>query len=149
MRGGYLRNLSSKENGGVPYDVKGLTLGGQSTIRGFTLGEIFPGEKELGVKPTDFKLKDSATMYLIKSELRFPIYKAIGGALFYDGGAVFIKNVGFDDPYRDAVGIALRYETPVGAASLEIGYKLDRKNDDRPGQRREDAAAFHLSIGTF
>lgn len=149
LRGGYLENLSKREDGGVPYDVKGFSLGGQSSIRGFTLGEIFPGETELGSKPTDFKLKDSATMYLIKSELRFPIYGAFGGATFYDGGAVFLKNKGFEDPYRDAAGFALRYETPVGAASLEFGYKLDRKDSTSAGQRREDPWAIHFSIGTF
>lgn len=155
LRGGFLENLSKRSDGGVPYDVKGFSLGGQSSIRGFTLGEIFPGQTELrdenglAVKPTDFKLKDSATMYLIKSELRFPISGAFGGATFYDGGAVFVKNQGFEDPYRDAAGFALRYETPVGAASLEFGYKLDRKNDESAGQRREDPWAIHFSIGTF
>jgi outer membrane translocation and assembly module TamA len=88
-------------------------------------------------------------MYLIKSELRFPFSGAIGGAVFYDGGAVYIDKVGFDDPYRDAAGLALRYETPVGSVSLEFGYKLDRKSDDAPGKRREDPWAIHFSIGTF
>lgn len=149
LRGGSLRNLSTKDGGGVPYDSKGFSLGGQSSNRGFTIGEVYPAETELGAKPTDYKLKGTANMYLIKSELRFPIYNSVGGALFYDGGAVFIENLGFEDPYRDAAGIALRYETPVGAVSLDFGYKLDRKDNPEGGKRREDPWAIHFSIGTF
>ncbi|MFN7825794.1 MAG: POTRA domain-containing protein [Pseudobdellovibrionaceae bacterium] len=142
LRGGYLKNLSQVVNGGVPYDKKGLILGGQSTVRGFQPGESFPGETELG---TDrYLLTTEAQMYLLKSELRFPIWGGIGAALFYDGGAVTIKGVDIKDPYRDAVGIAFRYATPVGAVSLEWGWKLDRKTG-----RGESQLPFHLSIGTF
>ncbi|MCE3010747.1 MAG: BamA/TamA family outer membrane protein [Proteobacteria bacterium] len=142
LRGGYLKNLSTLSDGGVPYDKKGLILGGQSTVRGFQPGESFPGETELG---TDrYLLTTEAQMYLIKSELRFPIWGSLGAALFYDGGAVTIKGVDIKDPYRDSVGIAFRYATPVGAVSLEWGWKLDRKTG-----RGESQLPFHLSIGTF
>jgi outer membrane protein assembly complex protein YaeT len=140
FRLGYLKNLS--QDGGVPFDKKGLLLGGQSTVRGFQPGEAFPGEEELG---TDrYLLKTEANLYLLKSELRFPVYGNIGGALFYDGGAVTIRGVDIQDPYRDSVGFALRYVTPVGAVSLEWGWKLDRKAD-----RGESQFPFHFSIGTF
>lgn len=150
LRGGVLKNLSS--TGGVPYDKKGLTLGGQSTIRGFQPGEAFPSEFDFGVAPDKYFLTTEANMYLVKSELRFPIKGAFGGAFFYDGGAVFIKeNVGIPsdsslikDPYRDAVGIAFRYATPVGAVSFEWAYKLDRRED-----RNESQWPFYFSIGTF
>lgn len=59
-------------------------------------------------------------------------------------GAVLIGGVDLDDPYRDALGLALRYTTPVGAVSLEWGWKLDRKES-----RSERPIAFHFSIGTF
>ena len=85
-------------------------------------------------------------MYLIKSELRFPITGAVGGAFFYDGGAVFVvgDNLNMPDPYRHAVGGALRYATPVGAVSLELGYKLNQKEE-----RRESQWPIFFSIGTF
>lgn len=140
FRLGYLKNLSSE--GGVPFDKKGLVLGGQSTVRGFQPGEAFPGEEELG---TDrYLLRTDANLYLLKSELRFPVYGNIGGALFYDGGAVTIRGVDIQDPYRDSVGFAFRYVTPVGAVSLEWGWKLDRNAD-----RGESQFPFHFSIGTF
>lgn len=140
FRTGFLQNLS--KDGGVPYDKKGLILGGQSTIRGYQPGEAFPNAFELG---TDrYSLETEAKMFLVKSELRFPIYGNFGGAVFYDGGAVLIQGVDFEDPYRDSVGIAFRYNTPVGAVSLEWGYKLDYKKE-----RGESQLPFHFSIGTF
>ena len=150
IRGGFLRNLSTLDEGGVPYDKKGITLGGQSSIRGFQPDEAFPNKYEFKdesgnqVDPENYKLKESATMYLLKSEIRFPISGSLGGAVFYDGGSVNIKGLNIEDPYRDSFGFAARYVTPVGAASLELGFKLDRKT-----ARRESLANFHLAIGTF
>jgi outer membrane protein insertion porin family len=155
IRGGYLRDLSQKpsqdEDYGIPYDKKGLILGGQSTIRGFQGGEAFPNQFDWpagadgSATTTDrFRLKGAANMYLIKSELRFPISGALGGAGFYDGGAVYVDGVNIKDPYRHSAGFALRYATPVGAASLEVAYKLDRNPD-----RSESQWPVYLSFGTF
>ncbi|AHZ85004.1 Outer membrane protein assembly factor BamA [Bdellovibrio bacteriovorus] len=144
VRGGYLKNLS--KDGGVPWDKKGFTLGGQSTVRGYEAGtqEVFPNRQDLGLSDTDptYYLTTDSTMYLIKSELRFPVWESLGGALFYDGGSVKIHDLHFTDPYRDSTGFGIRYNTPVGPLSLEWAWKLDA----RPG---EEPWRFHLSIGTF
>jgi outer membrane protein assembly complex protein YaeT len=159
VRGGMMRNWSPE--GGVPYDKKGFTLGGQSTVRGFQPDESFPNRSDFGLNADDTStqilLSGNSSMYLLKSEVRFPIAGALGGALFYDGGAVFVdkvnllngttyksKDVSFSDPYRDAVGVAIRYNTPVGAVSLELGYKLDRHDE-----RSESQWPIFFSIGTF
>lgn len=150
-RGAYLKNMSSRSDGGVPWDKKGLILGGQSTVRGFTPGEAFPNSSDFyratvadgGIYQDPYLLKTWATSFLIKSELRFPIYGSFGGAVFYDGGSVRVGGVNFEDYYRDAIGVAFRYATPVGAVSLEWGYKLDRNAS------RESQFPFHFSIGTF
>lgn len=151
MRFGFLRNISPLDDGGVPYDKKGLILGGQSTIRGFQPGESFPNANDFKeivandlIVNDEYKLTTEAQMALIKSEIRFPVKGNIGGAVFYDGGAVWVKGVDFKDPYRDTVGVAFRYATPVGAVSLEWGWKLDRKEE-----RHENQLPFHFSIGTF
>jgi outer membrane protein assembly complex protein YaeT len=145
---GYLKNLSGLSNGGVPFDKKGLLLGGQSSIRGFSPGEAFPNSDDFfsvtGIREDPPLLRTEARSYLFKSELRFPIAGNFGGALFYDGGAVYVLNVDFPHPYRDAVGVAARYVTPVGAVSFEWGVKLNRNPD-----RQEDWQQFHFSIGTF
>jgi len=143
VRGGYLRNLSN--SGGVPYDKKGFYLGGTSTIRGFDgTSEYFPSNEQLGIPVTGgtYYMKTVTSMYLFKSELRFPIYGNIGGALFYDGGAVHIDGLNLGDEYRDAVGTGLHYNTPVGSVNLEIAWKLDQKPGESPWN-------FHLSIGSF
>lgn len=143
LRGGYLKNLSSDPNGGVPWDKKGFTLGGRSTVRGYEAGtdEVFPNREDLG--DTDkYILTTDSTMFLIKSEVRFPLYNNLGGALFYDGGAVYITDLYLSDPYRDSVGFAIRYNTPVGPLSLEFAWKLDKKKGEEPWR-------FHLAIGAF
>lgn len=149
LRGGYLKNL--RELGSVPYDKKGFILGGESTIRGFSPAEGFPHKDHFPTgydAATDrYSLTTDATMYLFKSEVRFPIYKNFGGAFFYDGGAVFIRGVDFEAPYRDAIGIAARYNTPVGPVSLEYGWKIKPRCTLTKGC--ESPSVFHFSIGTF
>lgn len=146
VRGGYLKNLSDKPKGGVPWDKKGFTLGGQSTIRGYEAGtqEVFPNRQDLQLTGADrtYTLLADSSMYLIKSELRFPVYGNLGGAVFYDGGSVQIQGLKFEDSYRDSAGFGIRYNTPVGPLSLDWAWKLDARPNEEPWR-------FHLSIGTF
>ena len=65
-----------------------------------------------------------------------------GGSLFYDGGMVKVSGLDISDNYRDAIGVGLRYITPVGSVNLEVGQKLDRKAN-------EDIQRVHFSIGSF
>ena len=155
IRGGYLRNLSQDENSGVPTDWS-FVLGGIYTIRGFDLSSPFnrlPKEGEGGKKADKsdgFKLgtanekfiKDTSQYYLLKSELRFPIYGDWGGVVLYDGGAVYISGYSFDRPYRDSVGFGLRYNTAVGPVAIDIAFKIRPENN-------EDVNQIHFSIGTF
>ena len=163
LRGGYLKNISGQQNSGIP-TTKSFFLGGSSSLRGFSLGttETVPGKRELCMKNNlissgdetnacDFNsiyVKDDSTYFLFKSELRFPIYGNIGGILFYDGGAVYLGEFALEDPYRDSVGIGLRYDTPVGSFVMGLGYKLDRKQKSTYYDK-EGEVAFHLAIGTF
>jgi outer membrane protein insertion porin family len=163
LRGGYVKVLCDpalNPECGIPYNLKGLTLGGQSSIRGFLPDEAFPNKYDFvrpetvdsngntipaqNIEPAKYNLTSSASMYLIKSELRFPIYGAIGGAVFYDGGAVYVKGEDFKNPWRDAVGLGMRYLTPIGSVSLDIGYKLKVYED-----RHESQFPVYFSIGTF
>lgn len=152
IRAGILQNLSPSSSGGVPWDKKGFSIGGRSTLRGFSGGEeTFPNRAELGVTDT-YSLRTKSEMYLIKSEVRFPLFGILGGVVFYDGGSVQIQGLQFEDSYRDSAGFGLRINTPVGAVNAEFGFKLDRKTN-RPnpngGSFSESPYAFHLSFGSF
>lgn len=149
FRGGYLQNLSDKADGRVPEEVM-FSLGGRSTIRGFD-PQAIPSRNEFlnnfpnyGADKPMFVLYNSH-YFLIKTELRFPFWGEFGGVIFYDGGAVKIKDVNFEDEYRDAAGIGFRYNTPVGPVSAELAFKLDRR--DVP--TKESPFRFHFSIGAF
>ncbi|MBC7743344.1 MAG: BamA/TamA family outer membrane protein [Bdellovibrionaceae bacterium] len=144
LRAGYIQDL--KQLGfGIPFDKKGFSLGGRTTIRGFNPDEFFPSTntKVPGVGP-NYKLTSFSSYNLVKSELRFPLVNKwdLSGAIFYDGGQVLIDGLAFPDNWRDAVGIGVRYNTPVGPINLEYGHKLDQKSYESEG-------SFHLSIGVF
>lgn len=139
--------LSINKEDGVPYDKKGFFLGGLSTIRGYEAGtrERFPNNADLLIPIEEtYLLKSRSQFYLIKSELRFPIWGSIGGALFYDGGLVKVDDIKFEDPYRDSAGIGIRYATPVGPLNIEIAKKLDYNK-----KRGESEFLYHISFGTF
>lgn len=142
---GYVENLKSSD-AGVPFDKKGFTLGGRTSIRGFNSSEFFPSNQPQSESfiGTQFKLMKSAEYQLIKSELRFPLIPKFDlmGAFFYDGGQVLITDIEIKDKWRDALGIGLRYNTPIGPVNLEYAKKLDRKDG-------ESDSAFHLSVGVF
>ncbi|MES2803452.1 MAG: POTRA domain-containing protein [Bdellovibrionota bacterium] len=140
-RAGYVKTLGSQEFG-VPFDKKGFILGGRSTIRGFESSEFFP-TTNLQL-PASYKLDNYSVYQLIKSEFRFPLFGSenLAGAVFYDGGEVQVDHIVFTDRYRDAAGVGLRYNTPVGPLNLEYARKLDKKSYESEG-------AFHLSVGIF
>ncbi len=150
FRGGYLKNLShlpdtADRQNGVPWDKKGFSLGGISTVRGYEAGtEYFPNNNDLGIAGGNKKyyLTTDSTMGLIKSELRFPIVGSLGGAVFYDGGIVEIQGLDINEPYRAATGAGIRYNTPVGPLSVDMAWKLNMQPGESPWR-------LHISIGTF
>ncbi len=149
VRGGYLKNLSNEPKGRVPEEVM-FTLGGRSTIRGFD-PQAIPSRNEflneINERESDKPMfvQFNSHYYLLKTEFRFPIWGDFGGVIFYDGGAVAIADIKFQDEYRDAAGVGFRYNTPVGPVSAELAYKLDR----RESPTKESPFRFHFSIGAF
>ncbi len=142
LRGGYIQDIDPIKNEGIPFDKRGFSLGGRTTIRGFSSTEFFPStQNELGAS---YRFNTSSAYELVKSEIRFPlvIKYDLAGALFYDGGRVQIEGLNLINGWRDAVGFGIRYNTPVGPLNLEYAQKLNKRAGESDG-------AFHLSIGIF
>jgi outer membrane protein assembly complex protein YaeT len=131
FRSGYEKNFIRSSGSGIPASYA-FFLGGFNTIRGFdstTDNERIPPAYDLPfVYPTQIVVPNDSYYYLIKSEVRFPIFGDFGGVLFYDGGLVQVTDYHFQHPYRQSVGFGLRLNTPVGPASLDIGFKIDPIN---------------------
>jgi outer membrane protein assembly factor BamA len=142
LRGGYIEDIDPIKNEGIPFDKRGFSLGGRTTIRGFSSTEFFPStQNELGAS---YRFNTSSAYELVKSEIRFPLLTKydLAGALFYDGGRVQIEGLNLINGWRDAVGFGIRYNTPVGPLNLEYAQKLNKRAGESDG-------AFHLSIGVF
>lgn len=111
----------------VPVNVR-FFAGGPGSVRGFALNRLGPLDAE------DDPLGGSS---LIEGsvELRFPLFGALGGALFVDFGNVF------HDPFtyrlnelRYAVGPGVRYNTPIGPLRLDVGVIVEPRDDEAFGR---------------
>jgi outer membrane protein insertion porin family len=131
-KGGYV-----EENSGyfLP-DYELFFLGGINTIRGFDEDEIQPddaaGNKIGGDRFAFFNF-----------ELIHPILESAGldGLLFFDTAAVVNPEAAdpaqqkFDKAdFRESVGVEVRWNSPLGPIRLAYGFKLDRRENEDPGQ---------------
>lgn len=115
---------------------KRFFLGGRTTVRGFELDSIGP-------KGPDGKTPTGGDAYLnLNTELRFPIYRSFGGLLFVDAGNVWLRSEESIDvmDLRSSAGVGMRYLTPIGPLSLDVGWKLDREGDESEWE-------WHFTIG--
>lgn len=114
---------------------KRFFLGGRTTVRGFGLDSIGP-------KGTDGSPTGGDTYINLNTEVRFPIYKSIGGLIFLDGGNVWLRRTETVDilNLRSSAGVGLRYLTPIGPLSLDSGWKLDQKAGESEWE-------WHFTIG--
>jgi outer membrane protein assembly complex protein YaeT len=108
--------------------------GGQSSVRGF-------GRRRLG--PLNSADEPLGGLSLLEGslELRRPVWRELGGALFVDFGEVSLRS--FDIPINDvqfSTGFGLSYTTPVGPLRLDIGFPFKPPRGDRAWQ-------LHFSVG--
>jgi outer membrane protein insertion porin family len=159
VRGGYGRNLSSEGGSGIPESYS-FFLGGFTTMRGYsgTPSDRIPSERAFKtLDGNQLIIPKETSYYLVKSELRYPIYGVIGGVLFTDIGNVRINknatNAGYDGPKKQTYGVGIRINTPVGPLSLDYARKVDVdrciSRDTNGNCERESPDQWHLSIGTF
>jgi outer membrane protein assembly factor BamA len=112
--------------------------GGADSLRGFALNGAGPQE----VATLCTKANDPTTcmttitapaggheLFIVNTEGRFPlpIYKGLGGVLFYDGGNAY-RTIGFShffSDYSNTLGVGLRYQTPVGPIRIDVGHNMN------------------------
>jgi outer membrane protein assembly complex protein YaeT len=142
--------------------------GGPSANRGFSINEAGPRSLTRGVPI------GGGALFLNSVELRFPVIgDSTSGVLFHDAGNVFsrLSNLSFnprqgvsrnahgDDVFDfdylvHAVGLGLRYRTPIGPIRVDVGYSINPPRyftDSGEGmdraQQRLSHVQFHFSLG--
>lgn len=137
------------ESGQTTFANRQFFLGGVDTLRGFNQDQLQPqdiADAIIGTEnPTVFR--GGEFFYLVRAELRFPIYGAIHGAVFTDLGnhwanpTLIVFNADF---VRPTLGFGGRVVTPVGPLAIDVGFN--------PAVREalnEPIVAVHLSLGVF
>ena len=91
--------------------------GGSNSVRGYP---------ERGLGPEDeFGNHRGDVLFILNTELRFPIYRFIGGAVFLDTGNVWNKVSDIQDVLpRVAIGSGVRLDTPLGPARVDVGLPV-------------------------
>jgi len=110
--------------------VNDLALGGQNSIRGYSV-RIFSPDK------SDPKPEETA-FYNVRVELGVKLFSSLSAAGFVDTGEIFPHLRG--TRRHDGVGVGLRYKTPVGPLVVDIAHGLGR---DQEGVR------FYFTVGTL
>ncbi len=102
--------------------VERFFLGGRNSVRGYAQDTLGPrGLGGLG-NPTGGNAFLETNL-----ELRTSLGKGIGVVTFLDSGNVWQKVGDIDWSLKHAVGVGLRYDTPVGPLRLDYGYKLKKE----------------------
>jgi outer membrane protein assembly complex protein YaeT len=114
--------------------------GGSNSFRGVDYDELGPKD------PDSSKPIGGKAMMILNFELTFPLIyslKNLSGAVFYDIGNVFeLRRQVSLQGLQNAVGLGLRYKTPLGPIRLELGWNLDAPE----GQNK---ARVHITIGNI
>jgi len=112
--------------------------GGSNSFRGAEFDELGPKNPVSGV-PVGGK-----ALILFNFEFSFPVLSSLpnlSGVVFYDAGNVFYNRSDFDfGDLEHAVGLGVRYRTPLGPVRLELGWNLTDP------ERRGHPVAF-ITIG--
>lgn len=115
--------------------------GGDTTIRGYALDTVGAADT---ITPTGFPTGGNAIL-ILNGELRVPVWRNLGGALFLDGGNVFRRVTHVDlGELRGSLGFGVRYRSPIGPIRVDLGFKMNRREI---GGRLEPRTALHFSIG--
>ncbi len=133
LKGGWMGEYG--DSGDVPFFER-FYLSTSDTVRGYKLRSIGPQDSSglpLG----------GNVLLLGNIETRFPVYKGLNGALFYDVGGEWerLSRVRIPHDLKNSVGAGLRYRTKWTVLRIDYGYPLNRN----PG-KREGRFSFALGV---
>jgi translocation and assembly module TamA len=117
----------------VPADLR-FYAGGGGSVRGF--GFQLAGELDEDDDPVGGR-----SLFETSFEVRAKVTETIGVVAFVDAGAAFEPSLpDFSEPLRVGAGPGLRYYSPVGPIRVDVGFPINRRDDDDPFQ-------IYVSIG--
>lgn len=103
--------------------------GGSNSFRGAEFDELGP-EDPHSLRPVGGK-----ALFLLNLELSFPLlssFRDLFATFFYDTGNVFAKRRQMSlATFQDAIGMGLRYRTPLGPIRFELGWNLDAPEGEK------------------
>jgi outer membrane protein assembly complex protein YaeT len=116
--------------GKVPIPIhERFFAGGSNSFRGARFDELGPKD------PDSLKPRGGEALVLLNLELTFPLVsqmRELSGAVFYDKGNVFDEPKHFVfSSLQDAVGLGVRYRTPLGPVRFDLGWNLDAPREER------------------
>jgi len=111
--------------------------GGSASVRGWQRFRLGPFSNEVERTPLG-----GNSLFEGSTELRFPIYKFFGAAIFADFGNLWSRaNTFRPNELRYAAGAGLRFATPIGPIRADLAGKINKQYDN------ESTWEFHLSVG--
>jgi len=131
QQAGWMAKTNSDED--IPFFER-FYAGGTTTVRGYRPRYLAPRDKE--DEPIGGDCMVAWTV-----EARYPVWKKISAAVFYDQGNAWSKSdqMNLNDT-KIGVGSGLRWATTWGIARLDYGYGLN-------GNTRQRGGRAHLSLG--
>ena len=115
--------------------------GGSTTVRGFQQDRL--GVRE--ILTSDGLSNGGNGLVILNGELRRVLVPKLTGVGFADVGNVFASASSLDfTRLRTAVGVGMRYDSPIGPIRLDVGVKV---HPQIVGGGRERSWEYHISIG--
>ncbi|MBI4746904.1 MAG: BamA/TamA family outer membrane protein [Acidobacteria bacterium] len=129
------------ESTNLPISERFFT-GGANTIRGLDFEQAGPRDPI-----TDQPIGGNAVVVL-NAELRYPIFRALTGAAFYDTGNVFdkVSNIRLGG-FTNTIGTGIRLKTGLGPIRVDLGYNLDPPSYVAVPNQKLSRLQIHFSFG--
>ena len=110
--------------------------GGGTTMRGFEQDMLGSERREDG----SWRARGGEGLFLLNSEIRFPIWNILHGVGFLDIGNVYEHLSDFNFNIRKTAGAGLRLKIKFVPLRFDYGFKLDKRQG-------ESGSAYFFSIG--